>query len=169
MFEYLKRKYAEAQRQEMHTDYEAVGDYPSYEEANERQHELLSCEIPAFVVRESTGFLEVYIGQLPRFYLYVSKDIAPEARKIVDHTASEDHKHIASCPACGSSDVVEIGVVKNYHRDHWIHLLEAFLVVSHRAIAEFMLGPKYHCEKCSSSYRANFRKEVSSDDSAISD
>ncbi|MDQ8201286.1 hypothetical protein QEH56_24210 [Pelagicoccus enzymogenes] len=108
----------------MHTDYESVATYPSYEEANERQTELLSYGLSAFVVRESTGFLEVYMGVVPKFHLFVPKEQASEAREIVQLQADADHVHIANCPKCGSSEVKEIGVVKNYQSGYFAQSLD---------------------------------------------
>lgn len=153
MLRFIKSKFAEALRQELHTDYDTVGEYLSYDIANERQHELLSYDIPAFVVRESTGFLEVYSGQIARHLLFVRKEHAEAAREVIQPIADPEHRHIAPCPKCGSSDVREIEV-----DSYWVYIVELVFLISHRAIANYWLGPKFRCGNCNRRYRASFRR-----------
>lgn len=163
MLKFLKAKYAEAQRQELRSDYESVGDYLSYEEANERQIELLWHDISAYVVRESTGYLEVYTGQIARHRLFVQKEDAEAARDFVKLVADADHRHIASCPKCGSADVQEVET-----KGYLAYVLELVFLISHRAIANFWLGPKFRCGNCDAFYRVSFRKEaVGNQDKAV--
>ncbi|MDQ8183751.1 hypothetical protein [Pelagicoccus sp. SDUM812005] len=112
------------------------------------------------MVRESTGFLEVYMGVLPKFHLFVLKDDAAAARDIVGLEAASDHVHIACCPKCGSSEVEDVGVLKNSQAGYFAQSLELCLAVTHRAIAELLRGPKYRCSQCQTEYRTNFRKPL---------
>lgn len=127
---------------------EIIATYPSYQEANDRQLDLLACDIGAKVIRESTGFMELYFGSLPKYHLIVHEKHADEARERLKLVRDPEHKHIASCRNCGSGNVTELGIDDGIGSLGWLFF---------PAIVKFfqlrMSGPKFRCGDCSHEYR----------------
>ncbi len=125
-----------------------VATYPSYEEANERQLDLLASGIGAKVIRESTGFMELYFGVLPRYHLIVHEEFAEDASDKLKLVQDPDYKHIAACKKCDGSNVVELGIDDGIGSVYWLFF---------PAILKFfklrLLGPKFRCQDCHYEYR----------------
>lgn len=136
-----------------------VATYPSYEEANARQIDLWASTFESEVIRESTGFEELYLGIMPRYHLFVHEEDFDGAMEVVRLVEDPEHTHIASCEKCNGSDVVEIGIAGGVDASD-LEAIRTFLIpMVLRFFHLKFVGPKFHCRECNHHYRVNYRNK----------
>lgn len=118
--------------------------YPSYEEANERQLDLLAAGIDAKI--------EYVPNTGERYRLLVEEARVDEAWELIALEADLSAKSIAACPHCGSSAVRELEISLG------IDVLLLMLPSCVEYIRSRVSGVRYRCEDCAQVYRKRLGK-----------
>ena len=127
--------------------------YPSYQEANERQLDLLAADIDAMVQYVPTGFDQVYWGSLPIYALVVPPEQIDDAFEVIRLIADEDHRCLFRCPKCDSNDVRERRLDEGFGSGPFSFTLTLGLVAIARMLIMMRLGRKFECLSCHAVYR----------------
>ena len=130
-----------------------VATYPSYEEANERQLDLLAAEVDSLVEYVPTGFDQVYYGANPIYALTVSDDQVDQAIEIIRLIPDEHHLCLYRCPNCQSHHIKELRLDEGFGTG-WLSLpMTLGIVAAVRWLRVRRLGRKYLCCDCGTEYR----------------
>jgi hypothetical protein len=127
--------------------------YPSYEEANNRQLELLAEDIDALVSYVPTGWDQAYLGRNPIYALMVAEEQIDEAIDIIRLVADESHRHFYRCPKCGSGDVKECALDEGFGVGPFSLLFTLGLVAIGKTLMLRWRGRKFECRACHAVYR----------------
>src|SRR5688572_13646833 len=117
-----------------------IATYPSYQEANERQLDILAADIDARVEYVPNGVEQVYLGANPIYALWVSRERAVEAFEIIRLLADENHLSIFRCPKCESNDVKERSLGEGFGTGPFSLALTLGIVAIARMLIMRMLG-----------------------------
>ena len=126
--------------------------YSSYEEANERQLDLLAAEIDATVEYAPPGELSSVTTQLGTYHLLVDEAQEEEACAVVFPAIDPSEKSILHCPKCKGDNVQ--GFIMNSSIDVFLLMLPS--------IMEFLIsrfrGDRYVCMECGVKFRRKLMK-----------
>jgi hypothetical protein len=124
--------------------------YVSYEEANDRQLDLLASGIDARVEYVPSGGISALGGSLGTYQLWVDGEKISDAALLIAPALDPSATSIAACPRCGSSDVTE--QVTNPLTDVLMLMVPSILEFAISRIS----GSRFHCSAC----RHNYRKQL---------
>jgi hypothetical protein len=130
-----------------------IATFPSYEEANERQLEILAADIDALVRYVPTGWNQAYFGTLPIYALLVPEEFSDQASELIQLSADEQHKCLYRCPKCDSNDTKEKSLEEGFGLGPFSFALTLGSVAITRMIIVRAYGRKYRCESCGAEYR----------------
>jgi predicted RNA-binding Zn-ribbon protein involved in translation (DUF1610 family) len=124
-----------------------------YEEANQRQLDLLAENIDAVVSYIPTGADQVYMGRLPIYALMVEEDRLDDAINLFYLPPDENHICLFACPHCSSARVSETSIDSGFGSGIFSALLTLGLVAMGKLIMLRRVGRKYTCHDCGREYR----------------
>ncbi len=130
-----------------------IARYPSYEEANERQLDLLAANLDARVEYVPTGADQVFFGKNPVYALVVDDDQAARAQEIIKLVVDENHECLYRCPKCQSASVRECGLDRGFLPGD----LDLAVTFGLSGLIRFWVqkrkGRRYICNDCGTTYR----------------
>lgn len=130
-----------------------IATYPLYEEAEERQLDMLAAEIDALVEYVPTGWDQVYFGTLPIYALLVPEEFADRALELIRLIPDENHKCLYRCPRCESDNIKEESLDQGFGLEPFSFALTLGSVAIARMIVARVYGRKYRCRSCGTVYR----------------
>ena len=131
-----------------------IASYPSYEEANDHQHTLLSYEIDCMIEMPGQHVFHIMQGDLPEYHLLVPEEDAERALDLITRPTVDDYVPLITCPYCqsGNKKEVELSFMAG------LFVLILFIPLLIEIVILRTRGRKYQCQECLGIYRYNFRK-----------
>jgi len=136
-----------------HSKVKCIATYPTYEEANERQLDLLAADLDAKIQYVPTGADQVYFGRNPVYALVVEDEEVGPAKEIIRLVAEETHDCLYRCPKCQSANVRECPISRGFLPGNLDFALTFGLTGIIRLFIEKKKGRKYICNDCGMEYR----------------